>query len=779
MTAERTREQRHASDAPATIPPATVRRAVAAPHLDVPVVAGLVADLSEERDELRRESAGPDSLGGQPLDPGIAAVLARRRGGGSPLPPPVAASMGESLGHDLSGVRVHTDREADQLARSVQSRAFTFGRDIYFSQGSFAPISQAGAHLLAHELAHVTQHDALGPVASGGPVVGRADDPAERRADRVAQAVVDGIGAGAGPSHAVMSPDPAVRRKMWSAKQFSQRTDEGVFVRAGTAQKQLVSMIGDYGSTYEAHGVVLSSDLPKAIGLLLQMRQVAQWWIDDHTTDVDNGLGGVATVEDPKRKKRMAGMKEFRGFLDTEIATLQRQQKTAGEDVTDDIGEAHPGYLKIEQKYTGSASSMFEKLGTLAEKAVSDNGDSTTIEIAVELPIDPNGIGFLGGRFQAQVSKDDNLIKVRGELAITGGASIDFAKVAAEVGGYLEAQAKTGADAMALLSYAFYRRFRESHVVPNEATNYLWGGNTGSYGKGKSEAWSLAMEQRIFAELTGAEQDNVYVETGGLLGAKAALDATVLKGEVGVGYSEGRKIDFKSLKNRKGGAGQQNLPSDSIFAKGARALTGGTRGAQKSVGRSVRALSLSSTLSTELAGVGALGWQTKLGLGWESDGMSVTRTGVEPTVSMTKNALEITLSGGLRAGQLLGPAGEKLFSLLADKLVKWIREQVLPAAAEKEPSTAAQVVRQASTAAALIRSANPSSSSALSSLATTSGQTSLRIVVSLNGVNGGGSIEILRDSENKLEIPKALQAKLTRSKRIVKFTLAGETWTAS
>jgi hypothetical protein len=286
-------------------------------------------------------------------------------------------------------------------------------------------------------------------------------------------------------------------------------------------------------------------------------------------------------------------------------------------------------------------------------------------------------------------------------------------------------------------------------------------------------------------ELAKAQADvdkrraKIYVETGGLLGASAALDAKVVKGNVAASYSEGRKIDFQSLKYRKGGAGEKNLPSDSIIAQGARALTGGSRGAQKVVGRGVRSASLSTSLSTALTGVGSLAWATSLNLGWESDGQSVTRTGVKPTVSMTTCKLEVSLTGGLQVAQLLSPAGERLFDLLADRLVKWIREKVAPTAAEKDPSTASQVVSQASTIAAMIRSARPSSSSALGDLLKTAGQTNLRIVVGLDGVSGGASIDILRDNQNSLEVPKALQVKLTRSKRIVKFTFAGGAWTAS
>ncbi len=55
------------------------------------------------------------------------------------------------------GVRLHTDAAAAQRAQALQARAFTFGDDVYFAAGRFAPDTPAGRALLAHELEHVQQ----------------------------------------------------------------------------------------------------------------------------------------------------------------------------------------------------------------------------------------------------------------------------------------------------------------------------------------------------------------------------------------------------------------------------------------------------------------------------------------------------------------------------------------------------------------------------------------------------------------------------------------------
>ncbi len=87
----------------------------------------------------------------------IAANIEALHGGGRPLPPSTRAFFVPRFGSDLSGVRVHTDSRAAQIARSVNARAFTFGRDLVFGAGEFSPGSSEGQKLMAHELTHVVQ----------------------------------------------------------------------------------------------------------------------------------------------------------------------------------------------------------------------------------------------------------------------------------------------------------------------------------------------------------------------------------------------------------------------------------------------------------------------------------------------------------------------------------------------------------------------------------------------------------------------------------------------
>ncbi|TNE86684.1 MAG: DUF4157 domain-containing protein [Deltaproteobacteria bacterium] len=82
-----------------------------------------------------------------------------KRSRGQALPGAVAQKLGALLGHDFSHVRVHTDGEAAKAADALNARAFALGADVFFGSGEFAPGSEEGQELLAHELTHVKQHD--------------------------------------------------------------------------------------------------------------------------------------------------------------------------------------------------------------------------------------------------------------------------------------------------------------------------------------------------------------------------------------------------------------------------------------------------------------------------------------------------------------------------------------------------------------------------------------------------------------------------------------------
>jgi hypothetical protein len=112
------------------------------------------------------------------------------RSSGRPLDAETRAFMEPRLGHDFSGVRVHTDAKASESAQAVNALAYTVGRNVVFRTGQFTPESVAGKHLLAHELAHTIQQQLSSGYATSALMIAEPGSSLENEADRAADATV-------------------------------------------------------------------------------------------------------------------------------------------------------------------------------------------------------------------------------------------------------------------------------------------------------------------------------------------------------------------------------------------------------------------------------------------------------------------------------------------------------------------------------------------------------------------------------------------------------------
>jgi hypothetical protein len=92
-------------------------------------------------------------------------------GNGVPLGGAQQSYFQARFGWDFGSVRVHAGPDAASAADRLGARAFTAGRDIAFGSGEYAPGTEDGQRLLAHELAHVVQQSRGGPAPdpSGEP----------------------------------------------------------------------------------------------------------------------------------------------------------------------------------------------------------------------------------------------------------------------------------------------------------------------------------------------------------------------------------------------------------------------------------------------------------------------------------------------------------------------------------------------------------------------------------------------------------------------------------
>lgn len=148
----------------------------------------------EEDEQLADDST---TVQAKPMSPGramrdvdgVSVGIQSLRSQGSPLPGAVRSFMEPRFGHDFGRVRIHTDSQATSLARVINARAFAIGRDIVFGQGQFAPESNAGKWLIAHELAHVVQQGQTAPAFASRSAAGRplslARDPQTHAIRRV------------------------------------------------------------------------------------------------------------------------------------------------------------------------------------------------------------------------------------------------------------------------------------------------------------------------------------------------------------------------------------------------------------------------------------------------------------------------------------------------------------------------------------------------------------------------------------------------------------------
>jgi hypothetical protein len=142
-------------------------------------------DPSLRRTTRRAENETQNSAGVPPI---VHEVL---RSPGQPLDAATRAFFEPRFGQDFSNVRVHTDNKAAESAHSVNGLAYTFGRNVVFGQGQYAPRTGDGLRVIAHELTHVQQQNnvsSLRPLRLGPP-----DNSAEREADAKASWINSGI----------------------------------------------------------------------------------------------------------------------------------------------------------------------------------------------------------------------------------------------------------------------------------------------------------------------------------------------------------------------------------------------------------------------------------------------------------------------------------------------------------------------------------------------------------------------------------------------------------
>ncbi|MFF2545545.1 DUF4157 domain-containing protein [Kitasatospora sp. NPDC058063] len=147
-----------------------------------PAVAAKASAPDTEQGAARRRTRVPKARTPEPKE-----IVS---GAGQPLDPGVRRELEARLGHDLSRVRVHTDRDSAALTELIGADAVAVGPDLFFGEGKYRPGAEDGRRLLTHELLHTVQApNPLGALRAGRDLgaVSLPQDAIEREAEHGAR----------------------------------------------------------------------------------------------------------------------------------------------------------------------------------------------------------------------------------------------------------------------------------------------------------------------------------------------------------------------------------------------------------------------------------------------------------------------------------------------------------------------------------------------------------------------------------------------------------------
>lgn len=213
----------------------------------------------------------------------------------------------------------------------------------------------------------------------------------------------------------------------------------------------------------------------------------------------------------------------------------------------------------------GGIKSKLTKLARLIDVAVPDPGDSTEIDLLLKIPV-YTGV-FVSFRFTGSAERAGGLadtatdmVTLKMELALGAGGEAGWGSAMGELGGYIESSAPKTEHALDQISYALYRRMRESDLIPRWVPNKIWGmgGKSGEgmdlgIAKGdmkrmEAEEWGATIERRM--EKERSEGHESFIEAGGFVGAKGAVKVPKLPSTKGLDVEEDLEVGAKLFSGR-------------------------------------------------------------------------------------------------------------------------------------------------------------------------------------------------------------------------------------
>ena len=156
------------------------------------------------------------------------------------------------VGANLGDIRVHEGAAPARWAGMLGARAFTLGRDVVFGSGEYAPGTQAGRRLMAHELSHVIAGRGRAPVLA-----------------RVALTPAD-FDALADSVHGAVGSPTSEEELIYVALQKLERDAAAIASMKSAYKKRFkVELLTDLGTRLKGHGLGLAKTLLGEKGLAI------------------------------------------------------------------------------------------------------------------------------------------------------------------------------------------------------------------------------------------------------------------------------------------------------------------------------------------------------------------------------------------------------------------------------------------------------------------------------------------------------------------------------
>ncbi|HWI07342.1 MAG TPA: hypothetical protein VNT54_07470 [Solirubrobacteraceae bacterium] len=358
------------------------------------------------------------------------------------------------------------------------------------------------------------------------------------------------------------TPSAPTLQRLVASTTFRERTSATLAVR-GTTLEQLDKLLAEYHELVRSNAHLRPGpSMNRLQQILTEIRQDAKFWFASHANDTTS-----------RGKRRRVAIEALYAEAQDELIAI-RAARSAG--LAGDVIAFRPQENAFLASMTGSASSILENLGAMIALAVPKPGDSVTAELSVRIPCDSYGVSFVGFRLLAEASRSDGkATKVRLEAAVTGGAQIaGLADIAGEFGFFLESHGATPQQAMKLISWGWYRQFREARAIPREVANFMWGGSTSSVGFTRAEQWAANVEKEAFKRdydkdtalssgVGSKATTNEYVRFGALAGIGAevgGIAGSVFDVAGSASMSTGVHYDQTSVEQAKKGQANVGVP---------------------------------------------------------------------------------------------------------------------------------------------------------------------------------------------------------------------------